>query len=56
MSFPSVVVALLAELPAGAFDGAAVSGGAALGCADEDEPTAGGVATEAADGPPKLLT
>ena len=56
MSFPCAVVALIAELRAGAFDGTAVAGGAALAVAGEDEPADGGVAAGAADVPPRLLT
>ena len=41
MLFPCAVVALLAELIAGAFDGAAVAAGSALAGADEDVPAAG---------------
>ena len=56
MFFPSAVVALLAELPDGAFDGPDVAAGSVLTGAGEDDPAAGSIATEAADVPPKLLT
>ena len=56
MLFPRTVVASPAELSAGAFDGAAVADGSALGGADEDEPAAGGVAADVAGVPPRLLT
>jgi len=50
------MVALLAELPAGAIVGTAVAGSAALAGSGEDDPAAGGFAAEAADVPPKLVT
>ena len=56
MSFPCAVVAMLAEPPAGAFDGGAVADGSALAGAGEDDPAAGGVAAEAAGVLPRLLT
>jgi hypothetical protein len=56
MLFPRTAVALLAEFPVGAFDGAAVVGASAGGGAGEDEPAAGGIGAEAAGVPPRLLT
>ena len=56
MSFPWAVVALLAALPTGAFDGADVADGSVLVAAGEDDPGAGGEAAEATGAPPRLLT
>ncbi len=56
MLFPRAAVASPAEFPAGAFDGAAVADGPAPAKAGEDEPADGGVAAEAVDLPPRLLT
>ena len=56
MSFPWAAVALLAALPTGAFDGAAVADGSVLVAAGEDDLGAGGEAAEATGVPPRLLT
>ncbi len=56
MLFPRGAVASPAEFPAGAFDATVVADGSAAAGAGEDDPAAGGVAAEAADGPPRLLT
>jgi hypothetical protein len=56
MFFPCAMAALLAELPASAFDGTAVAGGAASAGSGEDDPAAGRFAAEAVDVPPKLVT
>ena len=56
MSFPLALDALLAELLAGVFDGPDVAAGSVLAAAGEDDPAAGGVAAEAADVFPRLLT
>ena len=56
MLFPWATVASPAELPAGVFNGPAGAAGSAVAVAAEDDPAAGGVAAEAADVPPRLLT
>ena len=56
MLFPRAAAALPAELPVGSFDATAVADGSAATGAEEDEPADGGVAAEAADVPPRLLT
>jgi len=52
MALPWAAVASTGELPAGAFDGAAVAASAPAAGAGEDDPAAVGVAAEAAVGGP----
>jgi hypothetical protein len=56
MFFPRAVVAVLIELPAGGFKGAADAVGSAFAGAGEVATAAGGVAAEAARVSPRLLT
>ena len=54
MAFPWAVAAVLAEFPAGAFDGAAVAAAFPLAGAGEAAPAAGAAAAEGLDVPPRL--
>ena len=54
MAFPWEVLALLAELPVSAFDGATAEVGVALVAAGAADPEGDGAASEATDAPPRL--
>jgi hypothetical protein len=56
MPLPRTLTGLNGGFPTGAFDGAAVAEGSALGMTDADEPASEGFAAGAIGAPPMLLT